>query len=154
MQIILDGMYMESEALSMISPFDVETVEVLRSVGNTAIYGSRGGGGVLIITTKRGDSGGYNRDLYTPGIVTHSPQGYYEVREFYAPDYGMPTDSLAAMKDLRTTIHWAPNIVTGQDGMASFEFYTADTPGTYRIVVEGLDIDGRLARAIHYVTVN
>src|SRR5690606_32852375 len=87
MQIILDGMYMEADALSMINPFDVETVEVLRGIGNTAIYGSRGGGGVLIITTKRGDSGAYNRDLYTPGIVTHSPQGYYEVRDLYAPDY-------------------------------------------------------------------
>ncbi|MGK6350677.1 TonB-dependent receptor plug domain-containing protein [Parapedobacter sp. DT-150] len=153
MQVILDGMYMEADALSMINPFDVETVEVLRGIGNTAIYGSRGGGGVLIITTKRGDSGGYNRDLYTPGIVTHSPQGYYEVREFYAPDYSAPSDSLAGMKDLRTTIHWAPNIVTDVEGKASFDFYTADSPGTYRIVVEGLDVDGRLARAVHYITV-
>lgn len=154
MQIVLDGMFMEADALSIINPFDVETIEVLRGVGNTAIYGSRGGGGVLIITTKRGDSGGYNRDLYTPGIVAHSPQGYYEVREFYAPDYGAPADSLAGMKDLRTTIHWAPNIVTDQAGKASFEFYTAESPGTYRIVLEGLDVNGRLGRAIHYITVN
>lgn len=154
MQIIVDGMYMEADALSFINPFDVETVEVLRGVGNTAIYGVRGGGGVLIITTKRGDSGGLNRDLYTPGIVTYSPQGYYDVREFYAPDYSAPTDSLAGMKDLRTTIHWAPNIVTDEDGGASFEFYTAETPGTYRMVVEGLDVDGRLGRAVHYITVN
>src|SRR3546814_19702027 len=74
MQVILDGMYMEGDALSMISPSDVETVEVLRGIGNTAIYGSRGGGGVLIITPKRGDSGGSNSALYTPGIVTHRPQ--------------------------------------------------------------------------------
>jgi len=153
MQIVLDGMYMEAEALSMINPFDVETVEVLRGVGTTAIYGSRGSGGVLVITTKRGDSAGYNRELYTPGIVTHSPQGYYEVREFYAPDYHAPLDSLADMKDLRTTIHWAPNIITNEEGVAAFEFYTAETPGTYRIVVEGLDVDGRLGRAVHYITV-
>ena len=153
MQIVLDGMFMEADALSMINPFDVETIEVLRGIGNTAIYGSRGGGGVLIITTKRGDSGGYNRDLYTPGIVTHSPQGYYEVREFYVPDHDAPTDSLAGMKDLRTTIHWAPNIITNQDGTASFEFYTAESPGTYRIVVEGLDAEGRIGRAVHYITV-
>ncbi|WP_257669474.1 TonB-dependent receptor plug domain-containing protein [Parapedobacter tibetensis] len=153
MQVVMDGMFMEGDALSMINPFDVETIEVLRGVGNTAIYGSRGGGGVLIITTKRGDSGGYNRDLYTPGIVTHSPQGYYEVREFYVPDYSVPTDSLAGMRDLRTTIHWAPNIVTDQEGNASFEFYTAEGSGTYRIMVEGLDVNGRLARALHYITV-
>ena len=57
------------------------------------------------------------------------------------------------MKDLRTTIHWAPNIVTGEDGTTAFEFYTAETPGTYRIVVEGLDVNGRLARAVRYFTV-
>ncbi|MBK1440582.1 TonB-dependent receptor plug domain-containing protein [Parapedobacter sp. ISTM3] len=154
MQIVLDGMFMEPSALSIINPFDVETIEVLRGVGNTAIYGSRGGGGVLIITTKRGDSGGYNRDLYTPGIVTHSPQGYYEVREFYAPDYDAPVDSLAGMKDLRTTIHWTPHIVTDPEGHASFQFYTAGSPGTYRILVEGLDVDGRLGRAVHYIKVD
>ncbi len=154
MQIVLDGMFLEPEALSMINPFDVETVEVLRRIENTAIYGMRGGGGVIIITTKRGDSGGYNRDLYTPGIATHSPQGYYEVREFYAPDYSAPVDSLDGMKDLRTTIHWMPHIVTDEKGSATFEFYTAEDRGTYRIMVEGLDVDGRLARAVHYITVN
>lgn len=152
MQIIMDGMYMEGDALAMISPPDVETIEVLRGIG-TAVYGSMGSGGVIIITTKRGDGTGYNRDIYTPGVVTHSPQGYYEVREFYVPDYSAPVDSLAGMKDLRTTIHWAPNIVTGEDGTTAFEFYTAETPGTYRIVVEGLDVNGRLARAVRYFTV-
>ncbi len=153
MQVVLDGMFLEASALPMVNPFDVETIEVLRGVGNTAIYGSRGGGGVLIITTKRGDSGGYNRDLYTPGIVTHSPQGYYEVREFYVPDYSAPIDSIADMRDLRTTIHWEPNLVTDKSGNASFEFYTADGPGTYRILVEGLGASGRLGRAVHYITV-
>lgn len=153
MQVVMDGMFMEGDALAMINPFDVETIEVLRGIGNTAIYGSRGGGGVIIITTKRGDGGGYNRDLYTPGIVTHSPQGYYEVREFYVPDYSAPTDSLAGMRDLRTTIHWSPNVVTDESGHTSFEFYTADSPGTYRIVVEGLDVKGRLGHAVHYITI-
>src|SRR5690606_40772352 len=148
----MDGMYMEDDALSMISGFAVESIEVLRGIGNTAVYGSMGSGGVIIITTKRADGSGFGRDSYTPGIVTHSPQGYYEVREFYAPDYSAPADSLAGMKDLRTTIHWAPNIVTDEDGTASFEFYTAETPGTYRIVGEGLDLYGRMGRSAQYNT--
>lgn len=155
MQIILDGLFLEASALSMIHPFDVETIEVLRRPNTTAIYGTRGGGGVLVITTKRGDSGGYNRDLYAPGIVTHSPQGYYEIREFPAPDYGQLADSLSAgTEDLRTTIHWEPNIVTDKDGDANFTFYTAGDSGTYQIVVEGLDVNGRLARATHFITVD
>ncbi len=153
MQIVLDGMYMEAEALSIINPFDVETIEVLRRPENTAIYGIRGGGGVLVITTKRGDSGMYDRDLYTPGIATHSPQGYYEVREFYKPDYSVRVDSLEGMRDLRTTIHWEPQLIVTAGEDVSFEFYTAEDPGTYRIVVEGLDVYGRLGRAVHYMTV-
>ena len=153
MQIVMDGMFMEADALAMIVPSDVESIEVLRGIGNTSIYGSRGSGGVIIITTKTGESGGYRRDLYTPGIVTYSPQGYYEVREFYVPDYSSPVDSLAGMRDLRTTIHWAPNVITDESGHTTFDFYTADSPGTYRIVVEGVDLKGRLARAVHYITI-
>ncbi|MEC3879985.1 TonB-dependent receptor plug domain-containing protein [Parapedobacter sp. 10938] len=153
MQVVLDGMYMEADALAMINVFDIETIEVLRGITNTAVYGSMGSGGVIIITTKRGDGGSFGRDSYTPGVVTHSPQGYYAIREFYVPDYSAPVDSLAGMKDLRTTIHWAPNMVTDEVGAASFEFYTAETPGAYRIVVEGLDIYGRLTRAVHYITI-
>ncbi|HEY0895335.1 MAG TPA: carboxypeptidase-like regulatory domain-containing protein, partial [Sphingobacteriaceae bacterium] len=54
MQLVLDGTYVTPDYLRLISPRDVESVEVLKSASNTAIYGIRGGGGILIITTKRG----------------------------------------------------------------------------------------------------
>ena len=41
--------------LSFINPNDIESIEVLRDNGATAIYGSRGANGVIIITTKKGD---------------------------------------------------------------------------------------------------
>lgn len=146
MTVIMDGMEMGEDGLQMISAYDVEAIEVLRGIGNTGVYGSRGGGGVIIVTTKRGSSG-LARDAYTPGVVTHSPQGYYEIREFYAPDYAV-ADTLANVRDLRTTIHWEPHIVTGNDGKAEVAFYTADEPGVYRVVLEGMDIYGRIGRAI------
>lgn len=43
MQLIVDGIYMSSDYLSSIPPTNVESVEVLRSGGYTAIYGGRGG---------------------------------------------------------------------------------------------------------------
>ncbi|MDQ6481777.1 TonB-dependent receptor [Dyadobacter sp. LHD-138] len=55
---------------STINPNDIETIDVLKDASSTAIYGARGSGGVIIITTKRGKdgktavnlniSGGYN----------------------------------------------------------------------------------------------
>jgi TonB-linked SusC/RagA family outer membrane protein len=43
--------------LSTINPNDIQSVEVLKDVSATAIYGSRGANGVIIITTKKGHIG-------------------------------------------------------------------------------------------------
>ena len=40
--------------LSLINPNDIESIEVLKDVSATAIYGSRGANGVIIVTTKKG----------------------------------------------------------------------------------------------------
>lgn len=50
---IIDGIQVEN-ALSVISPQDIETIDVLKDASATAIYGARGANGVIIITTKGG----------------------------------------------------------------------------------------------------
>lgn len=45
------------DPLSFINPSDIERIEVLKDVSATAIYGSRGANGVIIVTTKRGERG-------------------------------------------------------------------------------------------------
>jgi TonB-linked SusC/RagA family outer membrane protein len=47
-------------ALSTINPNDIESIEVLKDASATAIYGSHGANGVVIITTKRGKKGTSN----------------------------------------------------------------------------------------------
>ncbi|WP_119792525.1 SusC/RagA family TonB-linked outer membrane protein [Flavobacterium anhuiense] len=44
--------------LSMINPNDIESMDILKDASATAIYGSRGANGVIIITTKSGKKGG------------------------------------------------------------------------------------------------
>jgi TonB-linked SusC/RagA family outer membrane protein len=46
-----------SNVLASINPNDIESVEILKDASATAIYGSRGANGVVIITTKRGKAG-------------------------------------------------------------------------------------------------
>ena len=46
-----------SDPLSSISPNEIESVEILKDASATAIYGSRGANGVVLITTKRGQQG-------------------------------------------------------------------------------------------------
>ncbi|MEH6306655.1 TonB-dependent receptor [Olivibacter sp. CPCC 100613] len=52
---IVDGMQYSS--IQDINPNDIESMEVLKDASSTAIYGSRGANGVIIVTTKRGVSG-------------------------------------------------------------------------------------------------
>ncbi|MDR1153201.1 MAG: TonB-dependent receptor [Bacteroidales bacterium] len=48
----------ESNPLDLLNPSDIESIEVLKDVSATAIYGSRGSNGVVLITTKKGKSNG------------------------------------------------------------------------------------------------
>ena len=49
-----------SNGLSTINPSDIESIDVLKDASATAIYGSRGANGVVIITTKRGTKNSNN----------------------------------------------------------------------------------------------
>ena len=51
---VVDGFPIETNLNSMLSPSDIESIEVLKDASATAIYGARGANGVIIITTKKG----------------------------------------------------------------------------------------------------
>jgi len=145
MLVVVDGVELNDSDISIINPGDVETVEVLK-YGNGAIYGMRGGDGVLIITTKKG-KGTDAKDIASTGILPVTVQGYQKVREFYSPKY--ESGITYNHPDLRSTIYWKPELTTDKDGNASFDFFNADGIGTYRVVVEGIDEKGNIGRQIY-----
>ncbi len=58
--IVIDGVAVDpaiSNSLSQINPQDIASVTVLKDAASTAIYGSKGANGVILITTKAGHSG-------------------------------------------------------------------------------------------------
>ena len=52
--VIVDGAY---RSMADINPNDIESIEVLKDAGATAIYGARAANGVILVTTKRGQEG-------------------------------------------------------------------------------------------------
>jgi TonB-linked SusC/RagA family outer membrane protein len=52
---VVDGVLLND--ISFISPADIESIEVLKDASSTAIYGSRGANGVVIVTTRKGQTG-------------------------------------------------------------------------------------------------
>jgi len=138
----------KADVINTISVSDVASIEIITDASLAAMYGLRGAGGVILITTKRWDdvtSGTRNRKT---NYAYYSPVAYYKARVFYSPTYDLPKSN-ASFADLRTTIYWNPNVVTDKSGNSKLEFFNADTKGTYRVVVEGIDESGNIAREIY-----
>ncbi len=54
---VIDGYPIDGSAFSLVNPSDIESIQVLKDASSTAIYGSRGSNGVVIVTTKKGKIG-------------------------------------------------------------------------------------------------
>ncbi|WP_229214289.1 SusC/RagA family TonB-linked outer membrane protein [Dyadobacter flavalbus] len=65
--IVVDGNIVNASIFSNLSPNDIESIDVLKDASSTAIYGSKGSNGVILVTTKRGKSGkpSVNLDVFT-----------------------------------------------------------------------------------------
>lgn len=72
---VVDGVVMERD-FNMVNLNDVASVNVLKDASSTALYGSRGANGVVVITTKKGESG--------EGKITYN--GWFGVQEFANED--------------------------------------------------------------------
>jgi len=86
----------------------------------------------------------------TPGTYLYKPMPFVGTKQFYRPKYNVKT-AIAKSTDLRSTIHWEPNIITDKDGKAIISFYSADRPGTYTIITEGSDMNGNLGSKINSI---
>lgn len=149
MQVILDGNYVDAGFLNTINYFDVQAIEVLRNAGSVGIYGGRGGSGVLIITTKRGDEPEpYTGPRSGRGIKALYPTGYYKARSFYSPQYDKPKEN-KQLADLRTTIYWNADVRIGVDGKTTLNYFNAGSKGSYRVLIEGIDADGNIGRQVY-----
>ena len=120
------------------------------------MYGSRGGNGVIAVTTKGSDYG-----LSTPSSI-QSRNDFFQVERVYgytkpfvfrSPDYSGVNKS-SSEEDSRSTIYWNPLVKIEQEtGKTSLSFYAADRPGRYRIVVEGITSTGEPVRGVHFIDI-
>lgn len=54
---VVDGMVIQNGGIDNINPSDIEAIDILKDASATAIYGSRGANGVILVTTKKGKEG-------------------------------------------------------------------------------------------------
>ena len=77
---VVDGVPMdENFDLVNINPQDIESIEVLKDASSSAIYGSRGANGVVIITSKKGNEDGKTRVTFSADYSLSSPERYMDI---------------------------------------------------------------------------
>ena len=104
--IVIDGLAMDNQGvkglsnpLSMVNPNDIESFTVLKDASATAIYGSRGSNGVIIITTKKGRVGRGTQVSYNGSIAISTKKNTFDVldgdeyRAFIKSYYGEDSDA-------------------------------------------------------------
>jgi TonB-dependent starch-binding outer membrane protein SusC len=62
---VVDGIPLTTGGIDFLNPNDIETIDVLKDASATAIFGSRGANGVVIVTTKQAKSGKTQVNLYS-----------------------------------------------------------------------------------------
>lgn len=152
--VFIDGVYYDPDDFldlfgttidEMVHIDNVASVNIHRTAASTVILGSRAGHGAITITTKKGvDFRNTNKELFN--VKYARPLSYQKPVEFYSPRYDTREKRNAKTPDRRTTVYWNPRLRSGGDGKVRFDFYAADDPATYVVIVEGLSGDGKIIR--------
>lgn len=113
--IVIDGMAMDNQgvkgapnALAMVNPNDIESFTVLKDASATAIYGSRGSNGVIIITTKKGRGNAAPKVSYSGNVSMSMLAKKFDVlnageyRDFINNYYGADSDAAKLLGDANT----------------------------------------------------
>ncbi|NIJ50862.1 TonB-dependent receptor plug domain-containing protein [Dyadobacter arcticus] len=137
---VLDGMPVDKDFITSLNVNDIESVDVLKGPG-AAIFGSRGGNGVISVLTKRGNENyDYSQDI-VPGVLVSKIPGFNVARDFYSPTYEV-SNTISALPDYRSTIFWAPMLRTDRNGKAKLTYFNSDAATNVEIRAEVLSTYG------------
>lgn len=103
----------------------------------------------FIEITTRGGNGPFLKKAI--GTYLYRPLPFTISKRFYAPKYS--SNSTADMTDVRSTVHWEPNILTDSNGNATVKFFTTDNIGHYTCIIEGADMQGSLGIQRKQITI-
>lgn len=142
--LFLNEMQVSADVLKSMPSTDIAYIKVFRP-GASGVMGGGQGGAIAVYTKKGGDNRGAD-DPNFKGLEHTTVVGYSVMKEFYSPDYLNP-DKLNENEDTRTTLYWKPFLLTdASTRKVSIKFYNNDITKIMRLVLEGVNDDGKLVR--------
>jgi hypothetical protein len=138
-QLYLDEVATDADFISSVNVNDVAYIKVFRP---PFMGGFNGANGAIAIYTRRGND---VKSEPGKGLSNNKVYGYTLIKEFFSPNYGS-FSQLNEQRDLRTTLYWNPSVAfpPGKN-QATLTFYNNDVSHVFRVVIEGMTRDGRLA---------
>lgn len=134
---MLDGVQTSKDNVLSYSPREIERIELFRGT-SAAIFGVRGGSGVIIAYSRQaGDRGFQDSKEYL--LV-----GYHTPREFYS-DYLSASPAAASGSDHARTIHWEPDLLDEEKEDNTVFFPYSPNIRSMKIVIEGVGLNGGIA---------
>ena len=138
-QLYLDETPADASFLSSLSANDVAYIKVFRP---PFMGGFNGANGAIAIYTRKGND---VKSEPGKGLSNNKVYGYTPIKEFYSPNYAA-FNTRNEQRDIRTTLYWNPSIISvpGKNQLV-LSFYNNDVSGAFRVIIEGMTKDGKLA---------
>jgi hypothetical protein len=152
-RIFIDGMPVDPMWAMNLPVAEIERVDILRSLGRSAVFGADGAGGVVNILTKGGNPNRDWSEVDILGNATIVAQGYAPIREFYTPP-AVPDINAPFALDFRSTIYWQPMLQTDPRGKAYIEFRLTEGSPEVRVSLEGISNKGEPIQASYHFKVS
>lgn len=155
---VIDGI--PGASIALVSPDDIESMDVLRDASATAIYGSKAANGVIIVTTKKGKKGGtnvtYNGYLAIDQVSNRWDMMTASQHSKYLEDNGMVLNS-ADYVGTPSNTNWQKEVQrTGISHNHNVSIAGGSDASTYSVslnyvdnkgVIKGSEMDRLIARA-------
>jgi len=106
---VINGSNATRNPLNFINPNDIESMSILKDASATAIYGSRGANGVVIITTKSGKTGQGGVWEFNSNLSISSPANEYDLfdrNEFLSTTAEIRSQEIADANDFGFNTNW------------------------------------------------
>ena len=115
--IVVDGMVVDNDYLGSLDMNDISSFEILKDAASTAIYGSRGSKGVIMVTTKDGQEGKtkFRYNAYTGFKEAHQSDPYYFTTSEHAAMEQAATGALQEKTQYKLLIAQAGGDTNWQD---------------------------------------
>ncbi len=137
--VMLDGVpIFEADSLLNFNPLKIKSLQLIT---NKFYFGSSVFGGIANFKTYDGDLGGFQ---VQKNWTVFDYDGFQPTVDFYSPDYSSDSDFKSRKPDFRNLLYWNPSIKLKNNQEQNITFFTSDKVSKYKIVLQGLDMDGNI----------